>query len=44
MTKWTFWLGKEAEDVEPDIGEMLIENQFWTAVFVPEVDSTECDE
>lgn len=41
---FTFWLGKEAETIEPNFDEMLIENQFWTAVFVPEIDSTDIDE
>ena len=42
MKDFTFWLGEEAETVEPDFDEMLIENQFWTAHFV--LDTSEIDE
>lgn len=33
-----FWLGDEAEAAAC---ELVIDNQFWTAAFVPEIDLTD---
>ena len=36
-----FWLGNEADEAACDPAAIIIENQFWTALFVPEVDLTD---